>query len=415
MKRSQPRFVASVAARAAAVASVAACAAAAPVFDYDAAMARGRDLRLAGDYPGALAAYQVLLDRDPGDVDARLGRGFAELGLGNLARAEADFGRVLTRAPGYADAFYGRALVAARRGDDAAARDLLRRGLALAPEYADMHLALARAARGLGDRAAARVAARDAAAHGADPAAVAALLKTLRRDPSGLPWEAALAYDRTGFDGSTRADWTTRGLLLKRRAGGATYLLDVRETRRFERDDLAVAAEAYLPVWPGGTLHLRAQATPDAQVLASREYAAELFDDLGRGWEGSLGYRHSSYARDDADILSWSLGRYAGEWYLRYRGMLIPTQGGNGAAAGVFARRYLGGDADWVEVGAGRGRDLVTLAGGPQIAKRATSFRALKARFFPWDTVGVELSYTAEKYQGIPDGRAWHVGLVRRW
>lgn len=78
---------------------------------YDQAVA----LRQAGRPAEAARLLQTVLEREPGNADARLQLGYAQLALGNLAAAESAFRAVLAQAPDYADARQGLALVAERR------------------------------------------------------------------------------------------------------------------------------------------------------------------------------------------------------------------------------------------------------------------------------------------------------------
>lgn len=94
--------------------------------------------RRAGRHAEALAGFQVVLDADSTNLDARLNLGLSLLALGRLADAADAFEAVLAAAPDYVDARLGLAQVARRRGDAATARQELARAKALAPDRDDV-------------------------------------------------------------------------------------------------------------------------------------------------------------------------------------------------------------------------------------------------------------------------------------
>ncbi len=94
--------------------------------------------RRAGRYAAALSGFQVVLDAEPSNMDARLNLGLTLLALGRLDDANNAFETVLATAPDYVDARLGLAQVARRRGDDPAARRHLAQANALAPDRDDV-------------------------------------------------------------------------------------------------------------------------------------------------------------------------------------------------------------------------------------------------------------------------------------
>ena len=71
--------------------------------------AQARDLAEQGDFAGALALLDRVIDLSPRFAQALLGRGIIALDQGNMAQAIADLDRIIALDPSYADGFYFRA------------------------------------------------------------------------------------------------------------------------------------------------------------------------------------------------------------------------------------------------------------------------------------------------------------------
>lgn len=70
---------------------------------------QARDLAAQGDFAGALALLDQVIDLSPRFAQALLGRGIIALDQGNMAQAIADLDRIIALDPSYADGFYYRA------------------------------------------------------------------------------------------------------------------------------------------------------------------------------------------------------------------------------------------------------------------------------------------------------------------
>jgi tetratricopeptide (TPR) repeat protein len=122
---------------------------AAPPPSYRAALARGRALARAEDWPGAIGAFEAAVAADPGDARARSELGWAALHGGDLALAERASEDAIARATGKvkAAALYNLGRVHEARGDRVAAGAAYRASLALRPS-ATVAKRLAELARG---------------------------------------------------------------------------------------------------------------------------------------------------------------------------------------------------------------------------------------------------------------------------
>ncbi|MBW8897007.1 MAG: tetratricopeptide repeat protein, partial [Massilia sp.] len=83
--------------------SISAPAPTASTVSFDDAYARARDLANGGQPGLALAAYDALLARSPGNVDVLLGRGIVHARLVHWQEAERDLRAAAAASPTYAD------------------------------------------------------------------------------------------------------------------------------------------------------------------------------------------------------------------------------------------------------------------------------------------------------------------------
>jgi tetratricopeptide (TPR) repeat protein len=97
---------------------------------------RGVALQMLGRLPEAVASYDAALSQRPGHPDALANRGFARLDLGQFAEALADFAEVNMLAPQHVAAQYGGGMAHQRLGQASVAIESYDRVLQLAPEHA---------------------------------------------------------------------------------------------------------------------------------------------------------------------------------------------------------------------------------------------------------------------------------------
>jgi tetratricopeptide (TPR) repeat protein len=100
-----------------------------------------------GDWAGAAAAFDRVLEAQPRDVPALLYRADADRRRNRLDAARAGFGRVIELAPTTAQAHCGAGQVELRRGEIDAAMAHVREAIRLAPNYGTAHYVLGQALR----------------------------------------------------------------------------------------------------------------------------------------------------------------------------------------------------------------------------------------------------------------------------
>lgn len=92
-----------------------------------------------------------------------------------------------------------------------------------------------------------------------------------------------------------------------------------------------------------------------AEIFPEWRYGAELYGNAGGGWEASAGFRRLEFADDGVTLLTGSVGRYVGKWYLSARPYVTPGDDETSVSGTVLARRYSGDGRSFATVVAGAG------------------------------------------------------------
>ena len=400
--------------------------AAAPAESYQQQLLRARDLATSGHKDEAIALYTDLLARYPGDADLLLGRGRAYAWSGRWADAEADLRAVVADHPAYADAWSALGDVYLWSDRPAQAADAYARWGEVAPQDPAAMVALGRAQRAAGNRDAARVAFQAAGARGLAAEDVARDLATLEPPPpqdpdvvvpAGYHWSLRVGAEHTWFDPS-RAAWNDEVVTLRRHFPRGSLALEMLHADRFGSSDTAWALDAYAPLWQRAYANFRYQHGPQGGLFAERSWRAEVFQGVGSGWELSASYDRLEFANSDVDMYGVGVGRYVGNWYLRYRALRVPGIGEGSLSHRGLARYYYAGNADdYVEVTGGTGRSVDSATGLAEDAVRrsSSSFGVAWVRFFAprW---GVKLGANlANNTEGGYDERSVSASLYTRW
>ena len=331
---------------------------------YAETLLHARELATSDRKDAAIALYTRLLQASPGNSDVLLGRGRTYAWMAQWPQAEADLLAVTAAHPDYADAWS--ALGDMYRWSDrpALAVEAYARWAELSPTDPAAAVALARAHRSAGNLAAARDAIRMAGARGLNANETDALLATLqpRTDnpeatvPAGYQWSLRIGAGRTTFS-PQRDAWNDGVVALRRHFEHGSIALEMLHANRFGSSDTAWALDGYVPLWSRAYANLRYQRGPEGGLFADRSWRAEVFQGVGRGWELSGSYDRLQFGDSGVDLYGAGVGRYVGNWYLRYRALHVPGVGSGSLSHRGLARYYYAGNADdYVEVTAGTGR-----------------------------------------------------------
>jgi len=326
---------------------------------FDQQFQAARDLAVAGQREAALTAFGALLERSPGNADVLLGRGRLYSWMGKWPESEADLSAATVAAPGYADAWSALGDLYLWSDRPSLAAESYGHWLALAPATDPSPLvARGRAWRASGDYVAARSDFEAARAHGAKGAEVDGYLQSMT--PQGLNpralapevvsapgyrWSASLGADWSAFSPS-RPDWSDYTLSVRRHFSRGSLALEALGAERFSISDHAWALDGYLDLWHRAYANLRYQRGPQQNLFPGNYWRAEVYQGVGHGWELSGSYDRLGYSASPTELYGIGVGRYVGNWYLRWRHLYIPGNGSTSNSDRLVTRYYYAGDAD---------------------------------------------------------------------
>jgi YaiO family outer membrane protein len=282
----------------------------------DARVLLGTVLSWEGRYDEARRELEVVLIGRPTHGDALLASINVELWSAHPGRAEELARRGLHERP--ADPGYllsrARALVALKRSTEA--RDALDRLLAIDPRNAEGE--------------ALRRSVQDSLRH----------------------WQARVGASYDGF--SDRAAWRESQMSVSRMTPVGTILVRGSRAERFGQSDSQIEFEMYPRLRPGTYAYVAGAYSPDAVLYPQYRYAADLYQSLGAGFEGSAGFRRLGFGRG-VNIYVGSLSKYHGNWLFSERVFITPTSAGASRSVHTSFRRYFGDHGTYVGLRYGHG------------------------------------------------------------
>jgi YaiO family outer membrane protein len=388
----------------------------APGFDQHYEQARA--LVKAGQLELALASYNTLLQRSPGNADVLLARGIV---LGRLHRydeAAADLAAATAAAPNYADAWRALGNIHFWNDQPAKAIEAYSRVVVLEPNDAEARIARARACRAAGRAADARADLAAARALGASVDIEQEKAPEPRRGqpeasaPEGYRWSASASNAWT--DPGRGPRWNDQSLSVRHYGALGSLAFETLRARRFGEQDYAWALDAYPRLWQGAYANIRYQHAPAQRLFPGHSGRAELYQSLGGGWEGSISDDVLAFPSSRVNIIGAGLGKYVGNWYLQLRHQNILSPGSHSKGDRALARYYYMGDGDtYVEAAANSGSsdDAQSLVGG-----RTHSGGASVAWVRYWSPVwGTRVSGSFSRAEGAANERGLSLSLYRRW
>ena len=378
-------------------------AASAPSFDEE--YARARALSNAGQHALALEAFTLLLARSPGNADVLLGRGLAHARQQRWSEAEADLSAATRAAPDYADAWSALGDVYRWSDRPALAVPAYQRVLVLRPGDATAAASLATAQRALQTPPAA-----------AAPAPAIAATRAAAPEPGlqqGYTWAAGAGTSFTRLS-SQDDTWNEQSVSVRRYFARGSLGVETLRAERFGRSDHAWALDAYAQLWQGAYANLRYQHAPLERLYPGSSWRAELFQNVGNGWELSLSRDHLGFDGGGVDINGFSVAKYVGNFYLLLRRTNIQSPGSDSSGHRFVGRYYYKGDADsYVELtqSRGRGDDTLALAGG----RSRSGATGLALVSYVGDNWNYKLGATYARESNGAKERSVSMSVGRRW
>lgn len=283
----------------------------------------------------AIALLQERVASTPDDGDARVVLGTMLSWDGRYDEARATLKPLMESTPSRADACAVMINVELWSGHPVQAEKLLRDQLEREPESSQLRLLLARALRDQQRLAAAQrevelVLKRDPV----DQVALG-MLERLKEDQRW--WAISAAWSHDWFSDG-RADWNEGSLTLKRATPVGAVLARLSYAHRFSSNDEQAELEFYPSFRPGTYGYVEVGYAPSHNLYPIFRWSADLYQSLGAGFEGSLGWRQL-YFSSAVNIGVITLGKYWSDWWFYARGFIVP---GTVASPGLSGSVHVG-------------------------------------------------------------------------
>ncbi len=301
-------------------------------------VATARQLATSGKRAAAVTLLKDRLAVRPDDNDARTLLGIVLSWEGRYDEARAELRTVLISSPADADALPALVSVELWSDHPEEAAALAEYGLRVRPDDSVLLVSYARACKAMNrDRAALDAVDR---ALEFDPRNHQALRLRESILENRQHWSVAYGYAYDWFSDG-RTGWSEHQINFKRTAGWGAVLLRASQAERFGLRDQQVEADFYPRLRRGTYMYLNAGWTPDHRLYPDHRFGLHIYQSLGHGFEGSLGYTRLGFSTP-VNIYVVSLSKYAGEWLLTGQTFITPRPEGTTASYHAGFRRYVG-------------------------------------------------------------------------
>jgi YaiO family outer membrane protein len=397
----------------------------APATSYEQQFEQARNYANHGQPAMAVEMYSKLLAAAPGNADLLYGRGLAYSRLHQWDAAERDYVAAANAAPAYADVWASLADVYVWTGRPAQAVAAYGKLIALKPQDPAPYVARAKAYRDAGQPGLARADLDQAAELNGDRQAIAEARASLQPQapvpalaapgavaPAGFDWQASLSGTSTRVDPRGQR-WADQAFAVRRYWAQGSLAFETLRTHRFGNHDTAWALDGYANLWRGAYANVRYQQAPQQRLFPHRAWRAELYQDVGGGWELSASGDTMLFG-SRADIYGVGIGKYIGNYYLLLRHTNVLTAASHGTGDRLLGRYYYRGDGDsYVELARSRGRsdDTLSLVGG-RTHSGGTTVNWVHYMTPHW---GAKLGASYARESGGGREKGISVALYRRW
>ena len=235
--------------------------------------------------------------------------------------------------------------------------------------------------------------------------------------PAQYKWAASLSYGFSDYS-PDRGHWDDYSITIRHYWKSASLAFEYLSAEHFDENDDAFALDAYVDIWPRAYANLRYQYSPDAERYPNYSYRMEIFQGVGKGWEPSVSYDHMNFGGNNVDMYGAGLGKYTGNWYLRWRTLFIPSTARLGISHRTIARYYYSGNGDdYVEINGGfsRGGEFIRDTRIIQATKSQSFGAALQKYFNPRWGIKLSAGYDDDKDTFPAVERSISVSVYTRW
>lgn len=197
------------------------------------------------------------------------------------------------------------------------------------------------------------------------------------RRPPQASVSVSTEYAVQAFDDGT-APWHLGSVSLWRKGGAGSLIGRINVGRRFGSSGVQGEVDAYLRLGDRLYGYLNV-GYAESGIFPRWRSGAELFASLPRAWEASLGYRQLRFGGAPVTLLTGSLGRYTGNYWLSLRPYVRGTGSGTSASAGLTVRRYYEDGDHYVGLRVGAGGAPSEQATAQQLARTGSRTIAVEA------------------------------------
>lgn len=334
-------------------------------------------LALDGHRAEALALAEAILAARPNDVDTRLYYGTILSWEGRYPEARAQLEQVLETSPGYADARFALINVEIWDGNWDRVIQLASAGQEIDPETNSYLLSQAKALRNLDRPQDAVDVLNKLVDREPNNREARALRETIRDDLR--KWQASSNQYYIFFSDS-RKHWEETRYKATRYTSAGSLSFGATRTNGFGYRDNLYTAEFYPRIRPGTYGYLAMSYSQRAVLYPRTRYAAEIFQTLPKGMEGSFGVRQFQFAQPFR-LYTASLTKYfAGYWMVTARTYLSAADAGISQSLQMLVRRYYDGPNKYIGFRYGIGAS-------PYAVRSINDIQLLKSHTFGGDFV----------------------------
>lgn len=170
------------------------------------------------------------------------------------------------------------------------------------------------------------------------------------------PWQVSANENYDWFN-DDRTSWKETQAELKRDTPVGSVIIRGSRAERFGLTDNQFEVDAYPRLRRGTYAYISAAYAPRQRLYPEYRYAADFYQSLGAGFEGSFGFRRLGFS-SKTDIYLAAMNKYVGNWLLTGKVFYIPDRSGAGSRSyHASFRRYFGAEGTSY-VGARYGRGL---------------------------------------------------------
>jgi YaiO family outer membrane protein len=160
-------------------------------------------------------------------------------------------------------------------------------------------------------------------------------------------------YDYDTFYGDI-APWHTWSVYARTRTKlTGAFIARVTQSSRFDAFGTQFELEAYPSIGKNGYAFLNLGGS-GASFFPKIRFGASYFHNLPKAWEVEGGYRYLGF-NSVTHILTGSVGKYVGNWWLNFRANVIPSPNSTGTSGQFTARYYFKSAEDFFSLQLGTG------------------------------------------------------------